>query len=625
LISRIELRQTHVPSKGFISLIVELRGNEKRLPPALVLWSQTVEGGQWIQDYEFVFPPWQFGLAIEGIRSVHQQLGGFKIDTDEAVDALGESFRAQREAAEIISNKHLSPLEPEMLLEELEISGFRRLSTQSEYDLRNIASLFAMAHGANFSVPGAGKTNALLALHTLEARRRPNLKLLVVCPKNAMISWDDEIRECLGEDAKFVRLTGGKTMISKLLECSPKYALISYQQLQTSAPQILQYLNQQQVHLTLDESHRIKAGKSSLQGQAAIRLAPFATRRDILSGTPMPQGLTDIASQFEFLWPKMRLAAELDLQSDEKRRLEVAREKIQPFYVRTTKPELGILPPDVKPVNVKMTSDEAEVYNLLRSYTARHLAGLDMADKAIYRKFGASLMRLLQFSSYPALLGHALERLGNSSDLMLRIERISSKPSSKLIKLDALVEEILKSQGEKVVIWTTFLGSIEMLEQRYAFLGATSIHGGVATGDEEESDTREGRIRRFHNDDGCRVLVANPAACGEGISLHKAARNAIYLDRSFNAAHFLQSIDRINRRGLPEGVVTKVRILNLEKTIDEVVAKRLKLKVNALEEILSDSSLSAMVYDPEDIEELGGDEFSLDEQDLQDVRMHLGV
>ena len=595
------------------------------MPPALMLWSQTIEGGFWVTDEEFAFPPWQFGSAIEGLRVVHQQLGGFSISTDTAVDSLGERFRLQREAADVISRQELEPLGHAELLEELRLSGFQRLATQSEFDLRNISKLFAMAHGANFSVPGAGKTNSLLALHALEGRQRKDIRLLVICPKNAMISWDDEIRECLGQDAFFVRLTGGKNMVARQLEKNPRYALISYQQLQTSTAEVLQFLYEREVHLTLDESHRIKAGNSSLQGQAAIRLAPFAARRDILSGTPMPQGLPDISAQFEFLWPKLGLAAVLELEEDPKRRLEIARNTIQPFYVRTTKPELGIAPPDVRPVNVRMTNDEAKVYDLLRSYTAQQLAGLDLADKAVYRKFGASLMRLLQFSSFPGLLARAVERTGISSDLMLRLDHLASRPSSKVNKLDVLVEGMLKREDQKIVIWSTFIGSIEMLEQRYSSLGATSIHGGVLTGDETDADTREGRIRRFHNDESCRVLVANPAACGEGISLHKAAHNAIYLDRSFNAAHFLQSIDRINRRGLPDGVVTKVRILNLEGTIDEVVAKRLKIKVNALQEILSDTSLSAMVYDPEDIEEFGTDELSLDDQDMVDVRSHVSV
>ena len=73
-------------------------------------------------------------------------------------------------------------------------------------------------------------------------------------------------------------------------------------------------------------------------------------------------------------------------------------------------------------------------------------------------------------------------------------------------------------------------------------------------------ETREGRLRRFHEDDGCHVLVANPAAAGEGIDLHTVCHHAIYADRSYVSTHYIQSIDRIHRLGLPPDVETHIHI-----------------------------------------------------------------
>lgn len=597
---------------------------DQSIPVKLRLWAQTVQGGQWIGPGEFSFPPWHFGSAIESLLAANQALGGFPLDTDAAVDRLIESIHQQTLAAEEVVLEDLKPLGPAEILTNLGAAGFKRLHTQSTFDLRNISRLHAMKHGANFSVPGAGKTNALLALHALERARQDNLHLMVICPKNAMISWDQEIEDCLGSDYKFLRLTGGLSSVKSMLSKSPRFSLISYQQLQTAIEPVLDFLYRLPVHLVLDESHRIKAGDASLQGKLALMLAPFARRRDILSGTPMPQGISDIVAQFDFLWPKVGLAAEIELQTDPSRKLEVARNFIEPFYVRTTKPELGIRPPDVRELKVGMSEEEADVYALMRSFTAQSLAGLDSEDKSVYRKFGKTLMRLLQFASYPPLLKVPAENFGVGTDLLDRLSRLTPDSSSKLNALDQYVHETLKDSGEKIVVWSSFLGAIQMLESRFGEYGATSIHGGVSTGDEDDDETREGRIRRFHQDKHCRVLVANPAACGEGISLHKAAHNAIYLDRTFNAAHYLQSIDRINRRGLPKDVITRVRILTLTGTIDDVVSSRLRLKVDALQKLLSDKSLSAMVYDPEDIEEFQTEEVSLDAEDMRAVRQHLG-
>ena len=57
-------------------------------------------------------------------------------------------------------------------------------------------------------------------------------------------------------------------------------------------------------------------------------------------------------------------------------------------------------------------------------------------------------------------------------------------------------------------------------------------------------------IKKFKDKDSdCKVLVANYASCAEGISLHHVCHDAIYIDRSFQADQYLQSIDRICRLG----------------------------------------------------------------------------
>ena len=58
-------------------------------------------------------------------------------------------------------------------------------------------------------------------------------------------------------------------------------------------------------------------------------------------------------------------------------------------------------------------------------------------------------------------------------------------------------------------------------------------------------------IHRFLSSEGPALLITNPASCSESISLHSACRSAIYLDRTYDCALYLQSIDRIHRLGLP--------------------------------------------------------------------------
>src|SRR5207302_3988173 len=145
-----------------------------------------------------------------------------------------------------------------------------------------------------------------------------------------------------------------------------------------------------------------------------------------------------------------------------------------------------------------------------------------------------------------------------------------------------------------------FVRNVEYVTERLADLGALYIHGGVDAGDEDDDETREGKIRLFHDDDSRRILVANPAAASEGVSLHRVCHHAIYLDRTFNAAHYLQSVDRIHRLGLPQTQVTTVEVLEAADTIDQRVSLRLKAKIEAMSRILNDPGLAALAYDPED-------------------------
>jgi SNF2 family DNA or RNA helicase len=127
------------------------------------------------------------------------------------------------------------------------------------------------------------------------------------------------------------------------------------------------------------------------------------------------------------------------------------------------------------------------------------------------------------------------------------------------------------------------------------------IYGAVPSGDEDpDAVTRESELRRFRDDNRCQVLLANPAAMSEGVSLHESCHDAIYLDRTFNAGQYLQSIDRIHRLGLPEGTETTITFLVSRGTVDETVDDRVRVKASRLSQMLSDPNLVTMALPDED-------------------------
>jgi len=96
---------------------------------------------------------------------------------------------------------------------------------------------------------------------------------------------------------------------------------------------------------------------------------------------------------------------------------------------------------------------------------------------------------------------------------------------------------------------------------------------------------REKMIHDFRTTSKYPILIANPSACAESVSLHKVCFHAIYVDRTFNGAHYMQSLDRIHRVGLGARDKVYYYILQSEETIDEVMDERLNEKQARMFEI----------------------------------------
>lgn len=103
-------------------------------------------------------------------------------------------------------------------------------------------------------------------------------------------------------------------------------------------------------------------------------------------------------------------------------------------------------------------------------------------------------------------------------------------------------------------------------------------------------DEREKIIKKFNDprNKEFQVVIANPFSVSESISLHKGCHNAIYLERDYNAASFIQSRDRIHRVGLPKHTDTHYYYFISTKSIDTVIERKLNEKVKRMEKIIDE-------------------------------------
>jgi len=561
--------------------------SDKSSPEWMAIWGKCHEISEDVRDESLTnisIPVWVlFGLS--STFRLHARAGRLRFEPDSETAIILRNALASRRELE-----QEAPVETtaDEVQSSLEAVGFVRVLTPQQ--VRNIARLSRFSAGADFSVPGAGKTTDALAFFAL--KRHAGDRLVVVSPLNAFAPWEEQIELCFGSGAvRVVRLVGSVQLVEESLAAEPDIALVNYHKLSQPAVHsiVAEYIAKHRTFVFLDESHKIKRGEDGAWGNAVLSIAHLPAYKLVMSGTPLPNSEADLVAQMRFL----HYEKDIDEQN--------VTQMIQPIFVRTTKDELGLPEVTRRAVSIPLGVAQRQLYEVLSTSVSREVQmALNRRERLSIRRLGKSVLRLLKFVSNPALLISELQ----SSQAAALHDVLLSEDSRKIEYAVKRARE-LAAQGRKCIIWSSFVDNVEVIAGRLADLGAEYIHGGVSVGSDED-DTRERRIKQFHEDASKFVLVANPAAAGEAISLHTVCHNAIYVDRTYNAAQFLQSEDRIHRVGLPKDTVTEVEILTAPNTVDESVNRRLIQKVSTMSRVLNDPGLhiDPNYEDPEDDAEI---------------------
>ena len=506
----------------------------------------------------------------------------------------------------------------------------KNLPARSLYPLQ-LLSAYHMAfsqNACNFSVPGAGKTSivygAFAYLHNLDKTDSKYVeRLLIIGPLSSFGPWETEFQECFGRFPSSMRLSSGIRKEDKQLYLYSKQpselTLISYQSVVSLKEELSFFLRNNKVMVVLDEAHKIKNASGGITATTVMELAKYCKARIVLTGTPAPNGYEDIYNMFKFIWPtknitgfKVNQLRDITIHAD-KPRVNALINHILPYFIRIKKSDLNIPPATVNPpVSVPMGNLQQRIYDFIeKKYIDSMLneGAIDTSTRFKALLAQARIIRLMQAATDPSMLRvplqefieeedcpqEALQAIDDSDVMKSILEYEKIEIPSKYIAALNLVRTILNNGG-KVVIWATFIHTIHgfkvFLENNgiasQILYGAIPVEKGEVT--EQDTDialTRERIVREFQKET-CpyKVIIANPFAVAESISLHKACHNAIYLERSFNAAHFVQSKDRIHRYGLKPGTVTNYYYVLSRNSIDETIDVRLNEKERRMTEIM---------------------------------------
>lgn len=498
-----------------------------------------------------------------------------------------------------------------------EIESFSRFATVGlnrpllPHQTKAAFHLVSLRNAANFSVPGAGKTSVVLAVYEFLRKRDEVNFLFVVGPRSCFMAWSTEFQLTLGRKAATEVVAGGDVS-----ERHQRYYrsegdnvelyLTTYHTLTRDKDKVSLLLRHpnSRAFFVIDEAHYMKQD-DGIWANAIAQTSRHAAKRCVLTGTPFPKSYADGINLFDVLYPdgnvfsgrtsgQIRRASE---RGDHHAARELLEPAIDSLYYRVRKRDLHLSQPVfLEPIRVRMNPVERQLYDCIE----KRISELESnpvrpdLDTILSLKRGRQI-RLRQAVSYPALLISAIsgytEALIDPNNTQLNTKILNYDCLETPAKMTRLVTEVqtLHRRGEKVVIWANFVRTLEKISEILGNVGLNSrvVFGGTPTESSTDDDSRDAIIERFKDSSsGLDVLVANPAACAESVSLHRTCSYAIYYDLSYNCAQYLQSLDRIHRVGGSEHKTSFYLFLQCDDTFEHKVLDNLSQKAIRMAEVI---------------------------------------
>ena len=442
-----------------------------------------------------------------------------------------------------------------------------------------------------FDEQGAGKTvTFIFAFDVLVSRDEADFAV-IVAPKSMVPEWPRDFQRFKGDLYKTVIIIGSPRQKREALASGADVFVTNFETAVSMEEEIRSLLGRRPGRgvLVVDESFYAK-NLEARRTRSLRRLREWCGRAYVLCGTPAPNAPQDLVQQFNIVDFGLTFAG-VHVPDDREEARPVVQRAIEErgLYVRHLKadvlPELPVK--QFHRVMVELQPDQRRLYEGALNDLIVDLRATD--DESFRREIGSFLARrsaLLQICSNPASVAPGY-----------------SETPAKLLALDDLLEEAIVRCGEKMVLWSFYTASIDAMMDRYDQYGPVRYDGTVA----DVAERREA-VRRFQEDNSTMLFVANPAAAGAGLTLHRA-RLAVYESMSNQAAHYLQSLDRIHRRGQTRDV--EYLLLLCDRTIELQEYDRLTEKERSAQQLLGDHveppvTRTAMLRQAEDASRLLG-------------------
>jgi non-specific serine/threonine protein kinase len=413
---------------------------------------------------------------------------------------------------------------------------------------------------------GLGKTLQVLTFLQMRKETNPQSVHLVVVPTTLIFNWQAEVEKFAPELRIFVHRGIGRHKNTNAFS-QHDIILTTYGTLRSDIEHLKDF---QFDYVVLDESQAIK-NPNALTSKAVKLLLAF--NRIVMTGTPVENNTFDLYSQMDFANPgllgaqdffRTEFATPIDKYRDEYAAT-MLRKLIHPFILKRTKDEVAKDLPDKTEMTLfcEMGKKQRKVYETYREVYRQKIADKMAADgkeKAAFLIL-EGLLKLRQICDSPALLSDDADYGDDSA------------------KLDEIIREIEENAGHhKILIFSQFLKMLDLIKTHLEKVGIPYEYLDGSTQD------RALRVRRFQDNEHCRVFLMSLKAGGVGINLTEA--DYVYLiDPWWNPAVEQQAIDRAHRIGQTKKVFAYKMIC--KDTIEEKILLLQDKKKGIAKELIS--------------------------------------
>ena len=399
---------------------------------------------------------------------------------------------------------------------------------------------------------GLGKTLQAIGLIAHVFARKPSARVLIIAPSTLIRNWEVEIARFATNLLPYVHNGRDRRLQNSEFRERP-LVVTTYDTLRIDFP-LFESASWDLV--VCDEAQALKNSTTARNNQVA---SLNARSKVLVTGTPVENSVSDLVSLVDVAVPGMLGFYEREGRFDAQdvRIAKLLGQVCAPVVLRREVKDVARDLPDLIVQDEPLTPSDG----FIDLYEEIRLASKDVGILP-------TITRLQQLCCSPKVLGEGYDLIFDS----------------KLARLHEICREVFEYSSEKVLIFTTFVDSVDLisgfLAGQFGSEQVRSIDGRL------KPSERQGLVDVFNSHLEPRFLVINPKAGGAGLNL-QGANHVIHFNPQWNPQLERQATARAFRRGQERPVW--VRNFFYSGTVEELIRGRLELKLDVASASLEDS------------------------------------